>query len=184
MESLQNKEANSAERSQEYYQSDSAWNYYTIIHGSADYSGMGIWSESVMENDTATGKPYLRGKEPDTMVAANKVRDERMFKFMMENIPKGRKLKILELGSGRGGQTRDVAKKFLDMDLLDIIVGVNIAERENEYNRSEFLKRGIPAENFRIDTGSFDDLPYDNCSFDLIFSNEALDHSDDYIAVM
>ena len=184
MESLQNKDANSAERSQEYYKSDSAWNYYTVIHDSVDYSGMGIWHEEKTEKDTDTGKEYIRGAGSETMAAANKVRDERMFKFMTENIPKGRKIKILELGSGRGGQSRDVAKKFNDMDLLDIFVGVNIAERENEYNRAEALKMGIPTEKFRIDQGNFDELPYENCSFDLIFSNEALDHSDDYVAVM
>ena len=116
MESLQNKEANSAERSQEYYQSDSAWKYYTVIHDSVDYSGMGIWHEEKTEKDTVTGKDYLRGAGSETMAAANKVRDERMFKFMTDNIPKGRKIKILELGSGRGGQSRDVAKKFNDMN--------------------------------------------------------------------
>lgn len=90
----------------------------------------------------------------------------------------------MELGSGRGGQTRSVAKELIKIDKLDIIVGVNIAERENEYNRAEALKEGIPVEKFRIDNHNFDNMPYENCSFDLIFSNEALDHSDDKVALM
>jgi len=43
---------------------------------------------------------------------------------------------------------------------------------------------GIPDENFRVDHASFDDLQYEDDSFDLIFSNEAFLHSADKTKLM
>jgi len=45
-----------------------------------------------------------------------------------------KKLKCLELGSGRGGLTRFMAKELNKIDMLDSIMAGNIAERENDYN--------------------------------------------------
>jgi hypothetical protein len=87
MESIQNKEGNSAERAQEYYQSDSAFKYYTVIHDSVDYSGMGVFTEEITEKDTETGKEYIRGAGFPTIADANKNRDKKMFKYMLENMP-------------------------------------------------------------------------------------------------
>jgi hypothetical protein len=44
-------------------------------------------------------------------------------------------LKCLELGSGRGGLTRFMAKELMKEDMFDSITAGNIAERENQYNQ-------------------------------------------------
>jgi len=49
-----------------------------------------------------------------------------------QGIPK--KLKCLELGSGRGGLTRFMAKELSKKNMLDSMMAGNISERENEYN--------------------------------------------------
>tara|TARA_B110000285_G_C14995629_1_gene548673 strand:- start:641 stop:817 length:177 start_codon:yes stop_codon:yes gene_type:complete len=51
-----------------------------------------------------------------------------------------KKLSLLELGSGRGGLTRFMAKELLDRDMLGCITAGNIAERENEYNLQQATK--------------------------------------------
>lgn len=43
---------------------------------------------------------------------------------------------------------------------------------------------GIPDDKFRVDHASFDDLPYDNESYDLIFGNECFLHSSDKFKLM
>ena len=40
-------------------------------------------------------------------------------------------------------------------------------------------EEGIPEANFRVDYMSFDELTYDAESFDIVFSNEAILHSQD-----
>lgn len=54
-----------------------------------------------------------------------------------------KKLKCLELGSGRGGLTRFMAKELSSKGMLDSIIAGNIAERENEYNQEQSILEGI-----------------------------------------
>lgn len=84
---------------------------------------------------------------------------------------------MLELGSGRGGLSRFVARELIKEDKLDLLVAANIAEEENNYNRQKALEENINSEKFRVDHASFDNLKYENDSFDIIFSNEAILHS-------
>lgn len=46
-----------------------------------------------------------------------------------------KEVKVLELGSGRGGLSRFVASSLLSDNKLDILFAANIAEEENNYNR-------------------------------------------------
>ena len=50
------------------------------------------------------------------------------------------KLSLLELGSGRGGLTRYMAKELMSRDMLESITAGNIAERENDYNLQQAIK--------------------------------------------
>ena len=46
--------------SEKYYDSESGFRYYSIIN-SVDYSGMGIWDETVFDVDPLSQKTYKRG---------------------------------------------------------------------------------------------------------------------------
>ena len=107
-----------------------------------------------------------------------------MLKLILENIPEGRKIKALELGSGRGGLTRFITKELLKLDKLALMVGSNISEKENETNRSRAKEEGIPDDVYRVDHVSFDDMPYKHGEFDLIFSNDSFLHSSNKVKCM
>mmetsp|Transcript_29998 Transcript_29998/g.45865 ORF Transcript_29998/g.45865 Transcript_29998/m.45865 type:complete len:148 (-) Transcript_29998:165-608(-) len=68
--------------------------------------------------------------------------------------------------------------------MLKEMVGVNISERENIYNRETAHQEGIPDDKFTVVADSFDHLSFDPASFDLIFSNESILYSDDKKALM
>jgi sarcosine/dimethylglycine N-methyltransferase len=90
----------------------------------------------------------------------------------------------LELGSGRGGLTRFITKELIKLDKLMLMVGSNISEKENETNRQRAKEEDIPEDLYRVDHVSFDDMPYEHGSFDLIFSNDAFLHSSDKVKCM
>ena len=81
-------------------------NYGNIINGSPDYTGCGLCPEEGEAVDPS-GFKYKYGKSADP-VEPFKIRDEKMLKLITENMPADRKLKAIELGSGRGGLTRYV----------------------------------------------------------------------------
>lgn len=59
-------------------------------------------------------------------------------------MPKDRKIRVIELGSGRGSFTRNLALKLLKLGMLDEIVATNISDNENVFNKEEANKAGIP----------------------------------------
>ena len=166
----------SSDLAEEYYDSESAFKYYTIMHSSIDYTGIASYPEQVIEKDK-DGNEYIRGSGIENIKEANIIRDNKMLKLIMDNIPSDRKIKALELGSGRGGLTRFIAKELLKQDKLKLLVGSNISEKENETNRARAKEEGIPEDVYRVDHVSFDDMPYADGEFDLIFSNDSFLHS-------
>jgi SAM-dependent MidA family methyltransferase len=73
----------------------------------------------------------------------------------LENAPKDRKLRILELGSGRGGMARTIAKSLLEKNMLELMYATNISEVENRYNEDHSSEFG---ENYKVAKISFDHL--------------------------
>jgi len=119
--------------SEVYYDSDNGFKYYSIIN-STDYSGMGIFPELVTETDPTTGKEYQRGEGLSVRDATIK-RDQKMLALILEHIPRDKKVKVLELGSGRGGLSRYIGKELLKLDRLELLIATNISDKENDYNR-------------------------------------------------
>lgn len=107
-----------------------------------------------------------------------------MLKLIQEHMPTDRKVRALELGSGRGGLSRFIASNLIKDDKLEIYIAANIAEEENGYNRQKARDEGISEEKFKVEYASFDDLNYDNEGFDVIISNEAILHSSDKAKLM
>lgn len=77
-----------------------------------------------------------------------------------------------------------MASNLLADDKLDIFFAANIAEEENNYNRRMAKELGIPDNKFVVQYATFDDLRYTDCSFDIIYSNEAILHSRDKVKLM
>lgn len=142
-----------------YYDSDNAYKYYSTIYSSEEYIGNGLYPEFATEKD-ANGVEYIRGTGVSSIAEANINRDQMMLKNILDNAPKDRKLKVLEMGAGRGGLTRFVAKELLKLDKLEIIVAINISERENQYSRDKAKEQNIPEAVYRVDHYSYDTMPY------------------------
>jgi len=103
---------------------------------------------------------------------------------MKKSVPQGKKLTILELGAGRGGLSRFIAKEFQKEGLLEKIVSSNIAQKENDYNAAKSKEEGFGEDIYQVHKGSFDSLDFEPESFDLVFCNDSFLHSKDKTSLM
>ncbi|GAA1956643.1 SAM-dependent methyltransferase [Kitasatospora viridis] len=80
---------------------------------------------------------------------------------------------VLDLGSGYGGPTRYLAETFGCR-----VVALNISESQNERHRRTNAERGLDGL-IEVVTGSFQDIPFPDAEFDVVWSQEAFCHSPD-----
>jgi len=140
-----------------YYNSTDADNFYYRIWGGEDLH-LGIYNHPDEDIYTASRRTI------DRMAGyADKI-DENT--------------RIIDLGGGFGGSARHLAKKFGCK-----VVVINLSEAENERGRKMNKDQGLDHLIDIID-GSFDDVPYDDNSFDIVWSEDAILHSDDREQVM
>jgi len=92
---------------------------------------------------------------------------------MAKKIPRIKKSsRMLDLGSGYGGAVRVIAEEFgCKIDCL------NISEIQNKRNEAKTKKAGLD-NLINITTGNFESIFFDHETFDLIWSQDALQHSD------
>jgi glycine/sarcosine/dimethylglycine N-methyltransferase len=81
--------------------------------------------------------------------------------------------KVLDLGAGYGGAARFLAKTYGCR-----VTCLNLSEVENERNRAMNRAEGLDRLIEVVD-GSFEDLPFEDNAFDVIWSQDALLHSGD-----
>jgi sarcosine/dimethylglycine N-methyltransferase len=138
------------ETAREYYNSEDADNFYYLVWGGEDLH-VGL---------------YERADEP--VYDASR----RTVARMCELVPSlGRDSEVLDLGGGYGGSGRYLAHTYgCPVKVL------NISERENERGRDKNREQGVDHLVEIID-GSFDDVPYDDNSFDILWSQDAMLHS-------
>lgn len=88
-------------------------------------------------------------------------------------------LDMLDIGSGYGGGARRLVRDYGAKH----VTCLNIAVVENAKNRRLTDEAGL---SHRIDVidGSFDDLPFDDASFDAVWSQDAILHAPDRRAVL
>jgi sarcosine/dimethylglycine N-methyltransferase len=86
--------------------------------------------------------------------------------------------KVLDIGSGYGG-----AARVLAADHGAQVTCLNLSAVENERNRDLARQAGL-ADKIDVVDGSFDDIPFDPETFDLVWSQDAILHAPDRTAVL
>lgn len=136
----------------DYYNSEDADNFYFHIWGGEDIH-IGLYES-----------------ESEPIADASRRTVARMASLIKGLGPDSR---VLDLGAGYGGSMRYLAQKFGCR-----CVALNLSEVENERNRTMNREQGLE-ELIDVVDGDFTGLPYDDASFDVIWSQDAFLHSGD-----
>ncbi len=137
-------------KAQEYYNSDSADGFYFQVWGGEDIH-IGLYNAPDEPIFTASQRTVAR---------------------MTEHLQaRPAETKVLDIGSGYGGSARYLAKTLgFAVDCL------NISEVQNTRNRQFNAEQGL-ADKIRVVDGSFEDLPFEPASYDVVWSQDAILHS-------
>ncbi|MDZ7676253.1 MAG: methyltransferase domain-containing protein [Acidimicrobiales bacterium] len=90
----------------------------------------------------------------------------------------GKDTRVLDLGAGYGGSARLIAREHRCR-----VVCLNISEVQNERNREHNTDQGL-ADLIDVEHGTFEDVPADDDSFDVVWSQDAFLHSGDRVRVV
>ncbi len=153
---MSNKYSEVTEVAREYYNSDDADNFYFTVWGGEDLH-IGLYQSEDEDIFTASRRTVQRMAELASLDSSKK---------------------LLDLGGGYGGSCRYLAKTFGCS-----CVNVNISETENERGRKMNEEQGL-ADLVEIVDGDFENVPCEDNSFDVVWSQDAFLHSGDRRKVM
>lgn len=139
----------------DYYDSDEADGFYRTIWGGEDIH-VGLYDEG-----------------PD-ITAASRRTVERMARKAGSLSGKH----VLDIGSGYGGAARVLASEYGAR-----VTCLNLSAVENERNRELTREAGL-ADQIEVIDGSFDSVPFEPSTFDLVWSQDAILHAPDRRAVL
>ncbi len=142
---------------QEYYNSEDADNFYFTIWGGEDIH-IGLYES-----------------EEDSIRDASRRTVERMA-ARLTNLNKNSN--VLDIGAGYGGAARYLAKNYGCR-----VVALNLSEVENQRNRQMNREQGLDHPIEVVDA-SFENIPYPDDSFDIVWSQDAILHSGDRVKVL
>jgi sarcosine/dimethylglycine N-methyltransferase len=142
-----------------------ARNYYNSTDADTFYHS--IWGGE----DIHVG---LYGGEEDTIGAAS----VRTVARMAEQVHLDSNTKVLDVGAGFGGAARYLARSY-----GCTVTCLNLSEVENERNRAKSAEQNL-AHLVEVTDGSFEELPFPDDSFDVVWSQDALLHSGDRIRAL
>lgn len=134
----------------DYYNSEDADNFYAIIWGGEDIH-IGL---------------YETQDEPIIDASHRTVRQ--LVRSLGDISPQH---KVLDIGSGYGGAARYLAGEYGCE-----VTALNLSEKENERHRELNKERGLDSKITVVD-GSFEAIPADDESFDIVWSQDAILHS-------
>lgn len=147
----------SVEKARQYYNSSAADRFYYTIWGGEDIH-VGLYQS-----------------EQDSIHEASLRTDEKMDSMIPVNLDENSK--VLDMGAGYGGAGRYLAKKYGCQ-----VVNLNLSEVENErdrkLNREQKLNHLI-----EVLDGNFEEVPYPDNSFDVIWSQDSFLHSADRASI-
>ncbi|MBS3756295.1 MAG: methyltransferase domain-containing protein [Desulfobacterales bacterium] len=134
-----------------YYDSDDAHNFYYTIWGGEDLH-LGIYES-----------------ENDTIFEASR----RTIRHMADRFKRvGKEARVIDLGGGFSGSARFLAKNYG----WNVVV-LNLSETENQRGRKMNKEQGLD-HLIEVVDGNFAHIPYPDESFDLVWSQDAILHSD------
>lgn len=134
-----------------YYDSDDAHNFYYTIWGGEDLH-LGIYES---ENDTIF---EASRRTIDHMASRSRF--------------KGQKARVIDLGGGFSGSARYLAKNYGWEEVV-----LNLSETENNRARKMNKEQGLD-QMIEVVDGNFAEIPYPDASFDIVWSQDAILHSD------
>lgn len=146
-------ESQHIQRVKAYYNSDAVQSFYQSIWG-----GNGIH--------------IGRYEDPSLTIRAA---SRETVKMMIDLLPVSvdGNTRILDIGAGYGGAARYVSWHYgAKVDCLDI------SEKQNEYNQKKVNQSGLD-QLIKVIEGNFEEIPNDNRSYDIVWCNDALLHSED-----
>ncbi|OAD22688.1 glycine-sarcosine methyltransferase [Candidatus Thiomargarita nelsonii] len=141
------------ERARVHYNSQNAQNLYEVIIGS-DTLNLGIYEDN-------PARSIAEGMHKTT-------------EWMAENVQNlNANFRVLDIGSGYGPAARYLAGKYGCH-----VTCINISEEQNQKNEALNREKNL-AHLIEIAFGNFKEMPFDDASFDLAWSQDALFHTDD-----
>ncbi|WP_028661710.1 glycine/sarcosine N-methyltransferase [Saccharomonospora saliphila] len=140
----------------DYYNSDDADNFYYTIWGGEDIH-VGLY------------------ETPTEAIAPASVRT---VERMAGKLKVTANTRILDVGAGYGGAARYLAKTYGCK-----VTCLNLSEVENNRNRQFSAEQGL-AHLIDVVDGSFEDLPFEDNEFDIVWSQDAMLHSGDRVRVL
>ncbi|WP_051110202.1 glycine/sarcosine N-methyltransferase [Saccharomonospora halophila] len=140
----------------DYYNSDDADNFYYTIWGGEDIH-VGLY------------------ETPEEPIAPASVRTVERMAGKLTITPR---TKILDVGAGYGGAARYLAKTYGCR-----VTCLNLSEVENNRNRQFTEEQGL-SHLIDVVDGSFEDLPFEDNEFDVVWSQDSFLHSGDRVRVL
>ncbi len=154
---MQKKYSNEVEVARDYYNSQDAHNFYYRIWGGEDLH-LGIYESK----DESISRASRRAVDRIASYA------DRL----------DQNTKVIDLGGGFSGSARHLANKFGCH-----VTVVNLSETENERGRKMNKEQGLDHLIDVID-GSYDEIPFDENHFNVVWSEDAILHSNNKIRVI
>jgi sarcosine/dimethylglycine N-methyltransferase len=141
----------------DYYNSGDADNFYHTVWGGEDIH-IGLYQHPEEPIREASRRTVARIAEK------------------LDNLDPG--AEVLDLGAGYGGAARFLAREFGCK-----VVALNLSETENERNRQKNREQGLD-HLVKVVDGNFEELPFPDHKFDVIWSQDAFLHTDQRDAVV
>ena len=135
-----------------YYDSEDADNFYALIWGGEDIH-IGLYEDPPGDIRAASRRTveYMAGR--------------------LKNL--GAQSHVLDIGAGYGG-----AARYLAATAGCAVTCLNLSEVENKRNRAQTEEQGL-SDKVRVVHGSFESVPEEDASFDVVWSQDAILHSGD-----
>ena len=154
---MSNQYSAAVQTAREYYNSDDADNFYYTVWGGEDIH-VGLY-----ESDD---EPIFDASRRTVQQMAS------LLKAL------GSDTKVLDLGAGYGGSCRYLAREFGCR-----CVALNLSEAENGRDRQKNREQGLD-DRIEVVDGDFENVPYPDGSFDVVWSQDAFLHSGNRRKVM